>query len=118
MWDSSSCISIKFQQADIYWEGGRKFALSSLSPLASVPSIRAIQAGYTGPSKKEVAALVKLHNRVLAKVLLKLKKELLGLKYSNLNFYTYLKERINHPSNYGFKEGKTACCGSGAYRGL
>ncbi|XP_021819953.1 GDSL esterase/lipase 1-like [Prunus avium] len=105
---------------DIYQKGGRKFALSSLAPFASMPLMRTTQpaGSTTGPSRKEVAALVKLHNRVLAKVLLKLKKELQGFKYSKLNLYTYLKERINHPLKYGFKEGKMACCGSGAYRGI
>ncbi|XP_034207928.1 GDSL esterase/lipase 2-like [Prunus dulcis] len=103
---------------DVYKKGGRKFGFSSLAPLASVPSMRVIQPGNTGPSGEEVTALVKLHNRLLSKVLTKLKKELQGFKYSTLNLYTYAKERINHPSKYGFKEGKTACCGFGPYRAI
>ncbi|KAK9923834.1 hypothetical protein M0R45_032234 [Rubus argutus] len=55
---------------------------------------------------------------VLAKLLLKLKGQLNGFKYSNPNVYSKLYDITNNPSKHGFQEGKTACCGSGPYRAI
>ncbi|KAM1113462.1 hypothetical protein ACFX2B_045580 [Malus domestica] len=103
---------------EIYKKGGRKFGFSTLLPLSEIPSLRVHKPGDTSPSAEEVTPLVKLHNKALGKLLLKLKRELQGFKYSTIDLHTYLKQIINRPSKYGFGEGKTACCGSGPYRAI
>ncbi|KAK9923838.1 hypothetical protein M0R45_032236 [Rubus argutus] len=103
---------------EIYKKGGRKFGITSLPPIGCVPFARATKPGNTGTCVEELNALAELHNTVLSEALLKLKGKLQGLKYSYPDIYTYLNGVFNDPSNYGFKEGKTACCGSGPYRGI
>ncbi|KAI8569469.1 hypothetical protein RHMOL_Rhmol02G0281900 [Rhododendron molle] len=101
---------------EIYEAGGRKFALLSLGPLDCVPLVRALNPA--GECLQEVTALLKHHNTAISKVLKKLEMQLQGFKYSNFDLYNSFKERIENPSKYGFKEGKSACCGSGPYRGV
>ncbi|KAK6911808.1 GDSL lipase/esterase [Dillenia turbinata] len=62
------------------------------------------------------SSLGRLHNRRLSEVLGKLQTTLAGFKYTNFDYYNSIFERVNNPSKHGFKEGKSACCGSGAYR--
>ncbi|XP_075646454.1 GDSL esterase/lipase 1-like isoform X2 [Castanea sativa] len=103
---------------EIYKKGGRKYAFLGLPPLGCVPLIKALKPGNTDACMEEITELVKLHNKALSKVLPKLQSELKGFKYSIADLYTFLSERIDNPSTYGFMEGKAACCGSGPYRGL
>ncbi|GLT60001.1 hypothetical protein SLA2020_327920 [Shorea laevis] len=72
--------------------------------------------------------LAKLHNKALPLNLHELESQLEGFKYAihdvftsiiqRRNNFTSIIERRNNPSKYGFKEGKSASCGSGAYRGI
>ncbi|OWM76403.1 GDSL esterase/lipase 1-like [Punica granatum] len=98
----------------IHSKGGRKFGFLNLGPIGCLPDMRSL-AGTTGSCLKELNELSKLHNGALSRALLR--SELDEFKYSNFNFFDVLREKINNPSKYGFKEGKEACCGSGPYRG-
>ncbi|KAL6134769.1 hypothetical protein ACLB2K_066997 [Fragaria x ananassa] len=100
---------------EIYNKGGRKFGFTRLPPLGLAPSQRP---GNDGTCVKEVTSLVNMHNTALPKHLEKLKGKLQGFKYSIAKLDTYLTERIIFPYKYGFKEGKSACCGSGPYGGI
>nr|GMC79846.1 GDSL esterase/lipase 1-like [Ipomoea batatas] len=105
---------------EIYKEGGRKFVIFSTVPLGCLPYYRALklqQTNRTGCLKK-FRVLAEMHNKALPKKLVELEKALQGFKYSYFDFFTAITDIIDHPSRYGFKEGKTACCGSGHYRGL
>ncbi|XP_058200767.1 GDSL esterase/lipase 1-like [Rhododendron vialii] len=101
---------------EIYEAGGRKFAFVSLAPFDCAPLVRALNPA--GECMQEVAALIKLHNTAISKVLKKLEMQLQGFKYSNFDLYNSATERIENPSKYGFEDGKGACCGSGPYRGV
>ncbi|KAJ9179459.1 hypothetical protein P3X46_011246 [Hevea brasiliensis] len=101
---------------EIYKNGGRKFGFVSLGRLGCLPPMRAKTS--SGGCLEQVNVLVKLHNKAFSNVLMKLEKQLQGFKYSNFDFYKSLSERIKHPSRYGFKEAKSACCGTGPYRGI
>ncbi|KAJ9691832.1 hypothetical protein PVL29_011108 [Vitis rotundifolia] len=104
---------------EIYKKGGRKFGLLDVGPLGCVPIMKEIKLQQGGMGCiEEATELAKLHNIALSKVLQELESKLKGFKYSISNFYTFLEERMNNPSKYGFKEGKIACCGSGPFRGL
>ncbi|KAL5583398.1 hypothetical protein UlMin_015840 [Ulmus minor] len=102
---------------NIYKIGGRKFGFVNLWPLACVPFVRVIP-GQNGACLDQVTPFVQLHNKEISNLLQKKHSELKGFKYSLLDFNTFLNERIDHPSKYGFKESKIACCGSGPYRGI
>ncbi|KAG5248804.1 hypothetical protein OIU76_004505 [Salix suchowensis] len=103
---------------EIYENGGRRFGFLNVEPLGCSPYARAVLQNNTRGCVDELTVLAKLHNRELAKALKELTGQLKGFKYSNFDFYTSLSERINHPSKYGFKKGRAACCGTGAYRGI
>ncbi|XP_021688461.2 GDSL esterase/lipase 2 [Hevea brasiliensis] len=103
---------------EIYKIGGRKFGFLSLLALGSIPFVRAREQNSPSGLMEEVTALAELHNKALYNELKELQRELPGFKYSNFDFYTSASERIEHPSKYGFVEGKVACCGTGPYRGM
>ncbi|KAL5583402.1 hypothetical protein UlMin_015844 [Ulmus minor] len=102
---------------DIYKIGGRKFGFLNLVPLDCVPMTRAIE-GKNGACFDQFTPFLELHDKEFSNLLQKQQSKLKGFKYSILDFNTFLKERIDHPSKYGFKESKVACCGSGPYRAI
>ncbi|XP_016462207.2 GDSL lipase-like [Nicotiana tabacum] len=105
----------------IYREGGRKFAMLNMVPIGSLPNIRALNAQKgvkNGDFIEEVTNLVKMHNSALPKILKQLEKQLPGFKYTLFNLFKVFAESIDNPTKYGFKTSKTACCGTGAFRGI
>ncbi|MED6124163.1 hypothetical protein PIB30_056529 [Stylosanthes scabra] len=103
----------------LYERGARNFGFLSLSPLGCLPALRALNSeSKEGGCLEAASALAQAHNHALSSVLKSLQQILKGFKYSNSNFYNWLQDRINNPTNYGFKDGMNACCGSGPYRGV
>ncbi|XP_039053064.1 GDSL esterase/lipase 5-like [Hibiscus syriacus] len=102
---------------EIYRRGGRKFAFINLPELGCVPGMRIIKTDNNGSCLEEASRLATLHNIALSKLLFELEKRFKGFKYSLFDLNANLRQRMRHPSKYGFKEGETACCGSGEYRG-
>ncbi|KAK0597305.1 hypothetical protein LWI29_023870 [Acer saccharum] len=102
---------------EIYDLGGRKIAFQNIGPLGCIPAVKSFDSKLGSACADEVSSLARLHNRYLSIVLNKLESHLPGFKYSIFDFYNAFADRVNNPSKYGFKEGKAACCGSGAYRG-
>ncbi|XP_015902178.3 GDSL esterase/lipase 1 isoform X1 [Ziziphus jujuba] len=105
---------------EIYKVGGRKFGFPSLWPLECLPFTRRLEleGGKKDACFEPIKPYKEEHNKQLPKLLQKLQSDLKGFKYSFPDFHTLLKQLINHPSKYGFKEGKVACCGSGPYKGI
>ncbi|KAK6914635.1 GDSL lipase/esterase [Dillenia turbinata] len=101
---------------EIHGMGGRKFGFQNAGPLGCVPSMLAKNVNSSGGCIDEASSLARLHNRELSVVLGKLKTKLPGFRYSIFDYYNSILERVNNPSKHGLKEGKSACCGSGAYR--
>lgn len=101
----------------IYSKGGRKFGFQNVGPLGCSPSSKAMVSDSNIECVSKLLSLAKLHNIAFANILKKLTKQLPGFKYSVFDYLTSLRKRIHSCSKYGFKEGKTACCGSGRYRG-
>ncbi|XP_075108656.1 GDSL lipase [Nicotiana tabacum] len=105
----------------IYKKGGRKFAILSLAPLGCTPGSRALnfqQGNKSGNCLEELTNLAKLHNSALPKMLKQLEDKLPGFKYSLFDFFKVAIEIIDNPSKYGFKTSKSACCGTGPFRGI
>ncbi|KAM6585451.1 hypothetical protein CsatB_012453 [Cannabis sativa] len=100
---------------EIYNIGGRKVGFLSLGPIGCAPFARVLN--KSGACFEKFTPFLKLHNKQLSIALKDLQSKLKGFKYSLVDVYSFMEERINHPSKYGFKEGKVGCCGSGPYRG-
>ncbi|TQD93034.1 hypothetical protein C1H46_021348 [Malus baccata] len=103
---------------EIYNEGGRNFGFMNMYDLGCIPYGKALGSTPNDACYEELTPYVKLHNKALFKLLKKLESELTGFRYSLSDFNKFITQRINHPSKYGFKEGKMACCGTGPYRGI
>ncbi|GKE04366.1 lipase, GDSL [Tanacetum coccineum] len=104
---------------ELHKRRGRKFAFLNLGPLGCIPGIRILlnPSSDSGGCVEAASLLAKLHNQALTKSLKRLAKQLHGFKYSLYDFHTNLNQRLKHPSKYGYKQGKTACCGTGRFRG-
>ncbi|KAK1436935.1 hypothetical protein QVD17_02719 [Tagetes erecta] len=100
----------------IYEQGGRKFGVLTVPPLACLPNIRARRPGNT--CNQELDVIANLHNQQLSKKLKELEKQLKGFKYANFDLNTEVRRRMKNPSKYGLKVGDSACCGSGPLRGI
>ncbi|OAY36340.1 hypothetical protein MANES_11G013800v8 [Manihot esculenta] len=107
-----------FQGDDVYELGGRKFAFINLPELGCLPAMRIIKPENNGKCLEEASLLATLHNKALSKLLFGLEKQLKGFRYSIYDFKTSLHQRMKHPSKYGLKQGKAACCGTGKFRGV
>ncbi|XP_022964041.1 GDSL esterase/lipase 5-like [Cucurbita moschata] len=103
---------------EIYKKGGRKFAFLAVPPLGCMPHTRLMKVGGHGSCWDEASALARLHNKLLPAALQKLAHDLQGFKYTLADTYNMLQNRIDNPSKYGLKDGRTACCGSGELRGI
>ncbi|GKV09711.1 hypothetical protein SLEP1_g21168 [Rubroshorea leprosula] len=103
---------------EIYKSGGRKFAFVNLPDLGCLPALRLIESRRKGSCLREASLLARLHNKALSNLLYGLERGLKGFKYSLFDFNANLKQRMLHPSKYGFKEGEAACCGTGQFRGV
>lgn len=104
---------------EIFKKGGRKFSFISLPPLGCWPSIKAQRAGKSSnPCDEDLAALVQQHMEAFSKNLNKLEKQLKGVEYSYFDLHTSFSDKMANPSKYGLKDGSSACCGSGPYRGV
>ncbi|KAK6147580.1 hypothetical protein DH2020_018492 [Rehmannia glutinosa] len=101
---------------ELYEKGARKFGFLSISPLGCLPVMRAL--AVEGGCFEQANTLALAHNNALKTVLTNLEYLLKDFKYCNSDFYNWLHDRINNPSNYGFEEGVNACCGSGPYGGV
>lgn len=103
---------------EIYKIGGRKFGFLNLGDLGCLPGLRMLNSSSKNGCLKKASNMAKLHNVELYNILLKMEKQLKGFKYSIYDFNSSLREMIDHPSKYGLKEGKIACCGRGKFRGI
>ncbi|XP_052183032.1 GDSL esterase/lipase 5-like [Diospyros lotus] len=102
---------------EVYGGGGRKFGFLNLGPLGCLPGLRILQPEDNGGCLEEASRLAELHNEALSKMLRRLASHLKGFKYSLYDFNSHARQLMNEPSKYGFKEGRTACCGTGRFRG-
>ncbi|KAL8234888.1 hypothetical protein R6Q59_020988 [Mikania micrantha] len=100
----------------VYEAGGRKYGFLTVPPLGCWPAVRLKQPGNT--CVKQIDDIVRLHNQALARQLENLEKQLEGFMFSKFDIYSSISDRMKNPSKYGFKEGETACCGSGPFGGI
>lgn len=92
-------IVLTFQE--IYEKGGRKFGILNLPPLGCLPAVKAIIPPNRDGCVEEITQVVKLHNEALSEALHSLHTHLQDFKYSYIDFYTSINQRIKSPSKYG-----------------
>ncbi|KAL8260786.1 hypothetical protein R6Q59_024835 [Mikania micrantha] len=104
---------------ELHKRGARKFGFVNLGPVGCFPGLRIIlnPPNDSGGCVESASLLATLHNQALTKSLKRLAKQLNGFKYLLYDFNHNLQLRLKHPSRYGYKQGKTACCGTGRFRG-
>ncbi|KAF8012821.1 hypothetical protein BT93_I0857 [Corymbia citriodora subsp. variegata] len=100
---------------EVYALGGRKFAFQNVGPIGCMPATRE-SSGMDG-CLDGLSELARMHNIALSKLLRKLAYQHAGFSYALFDYYTSLTMRTQYGSKFGFKEGESACCGSGAYNG-
>ncbi|XP_048234298.1 GDSL esterase/lipase 1 [Ricinus communis] len=101
----------------IYAIGGRKFAFQNVGPLGCMPIVRKLFGLTNDSCYEDLLYIASLHNDALANATKELESQLPGFKYLIYDYYSLLLQRIENPSDYGFIEGVSACCGNGTYLG-
>ncbi|KAJ8756091.1 hypothetical protein K2173_024638 [Erythroxylum novogranatense] len=102
---------------EIYDLGARKFAFMNLAIMGCLPAMRIYKPETNGSCYEEMSSKAKTHNQGLSRILFELSNYLNGFHYSLFNLAGTMKKIMNHPRKYGFKDGKSACCGEGRFRG-
>lgn len=104
---------------EIYKTGGRKFSVLNIGPIDHLPAVQEaiISHGRTPAWLEQFKRFIVLHNQKLPKALQKLAQKFKGFVFSHTDFHTAINDIIHHPTKYGMKEVKSACCGIGALRG-
>lgn len=87
----------------LYENGGRKFGFLSLSPLGCLPALRNLNPNKEseGGCFEAGSALAAAHNNALKGVLANIEYLFKDFKFANSDFYSWLEDRMNNPSNYG-----------------
>ncbi|KAJ9190453.1 hypothetical protein P3X46_001655 [Hevea brasiliensis] len=101
----------------IYAIGGRKFAFQNVGPLGCMPIVRKLFALTNDSCYEDLLNIAALHNEALASAIEELETRLPAFKYLIYDYYNLPLDRIENPSEYGFTEGISACCGNGTFRG-
>ena len=134
---------IAFALQEVYDLGARKIAFQNAGPLGCVPVMNSMHPEAGSICAEGPSALARIHNAYLSISLKNLESQLPGFKYAIFDYYNSLGDRVMNPSKYGnllnhvanyqrlsvlccndvfcivcvgFKEGRVACCGSGAFK--
>ncbi|CAA0829451.1 GDSL esterase/lipase 5 [Striga hermonthica] len=101
----------------IYNQGGRKFVLQNVLDLGCSPGLKIYNVERDVECLKNASDLVYLHNEALDKLVSEKARLLSGSEIFLFDLRTTVSERTANPGNYGFKDGGSACCGSGRFNG-
>ncbi|ONK72966.1 uncharacterized protein A4U43_C04F25530 [Asparagus officinalis] len=100
---------------EMYNLGARKFAIVDVPPIGCCPYPRSLNP--TGGCIEALNDLALGFNKAIKVLLQNLSLNLRGMKYSIGSSYEVVSNIIKKPYALGFKEVKTACCGSGKFNG-
>ncbi|MQM17807.1 hypothetical protein Taro_050786 [Colocasia esculenta] len=103
------------QLTTLYGYGARRFGILGLSLIGCCPSFRRLNT--TGDCIAALDDYALQFNKALSKVLKQFVSAHAGVKYSVGDGLSIGKLIADNPLKYGFKEFKSACCGSGKFNG-
>ncbi|CAN8288056.1 unnamed protein product [Cochlearia groenlandica] len=102
---------------DVYEIGGRKFGFLNVPELGCFPGLRILNS-KNDSCLRDASRLANMHNKSLSNMLFKMQRHVKSFKFSLFDMNKSIRQRMQHPSKFGFKEGEEACCGIGKWRGV
>lgn len=93
---------------EIYNIGGRKIAFQNAGALGCVAS-NVAQSADGKSCIEDLCTLANMHNHVLSQSLKNMERRLPGFKYSIFDYYHAIRDRVLHPTKYGFQNGTGSC---------
>eukprot|EP00249_Psilotum_nudum_P037187 c9828_g1_i1 orf=62-1231(-) len=100
---------------DLYSLGARKIVLCSLPSLGCVPAELFAFRSKRGECISFINDQSKNYNSALLVLIKQLEVAYPDAHFVYLNAYDLLEDIANNPGSYGFRYGRTACCGLGPY---
>ncbi|KAF8409636.1 hypothetical protein HHK36_005714 [Tetracentron sinense] len=98
---------------ELYSHGARKISLGGVPPMGCLPLERTTNLLSGSDCVEEYNDVAKDFNGKLLELVVKLNKELPGIKLVLSNPYYILLEIIDKPSSFGFENVEVACCVAG-----
>ncbi|XP_020209216.1 GDSL esterase/lipase At5g55050 [Cajanus cajan] len=98
----------------LYELGARKFGIVSIAPIGCCPAVSSLNGGKCVKALNDFAVAFHSTTRDL---LQRLSYELEGFQFSLGNSFVMTTTILKSPSSFGFKETRSACCGSGYLNG-
>ncbi|KAH9803955.1 GDSL esterase/lipase [Citrus sinensis] len=95
--------------------GARNICLSGLPPMGCLPLERATNIFSGGDCVQEYNDVAKKFNEKLQGMIMKVNKELAGIRLVFSNPYDILLDIIQNPNKFGFEDIAKACCGTGFF---
>ncbi|KAF5188863.1 GDSL esterase/lipase [Thalictrum thalictroides] len=100
---------------DIYKLGARKIALTSFTAFGCLPLVRTENFLEGRACNEDYNKVARELNVKLNTLIIKLNKELKGIKVVYSGVYDTLVDAIQKPSSYGFENVANGCCGTGLF---
>ncbi|KAK6229783.1 GDSL lipase/esterase - like 10 [Theobroma cacao] len=100
---------------ELYNLGARKIAIVGLPPMGCLPLERTTNIFFGSECIEEYNNVAVDFNKKLQGRVMGLKQELSGVQLVQTNAYDKLLEMIQNPSQFGFENAETACCGTGLF---
>ncbi|KAK4780972.1 hypothetical protein SAY87_017078 [Trapa incisa] len=94
---------------EIYEQGVRKIAFQNVGPMGCLPLVETMYPNLNGSCARELLSMARLHNEQLYAALSDLTGRLEGFRFSLMDYFSSLYERVMDPSNFGFDVGMTEC---------
>ncbi|KAJ3680457.1 hypothetical protein LUZ60_016735 [Juncus effusus] len=112
---SSLVVEFKDHVQMLYNLGARRFGVIDVPPIGCLPYSRSLNP--LGGCIDTLSELTQGFNQAVKYLMHELSFSLNGLKYSIGSSYSVVQTIMKNPLELGFKEVKSACCGSGKFNG-
>ncbi|KAL5706273.1 hypothetical protein ACHQM5_024467 [Ranunculus cassubicifolius] len=101
----------------LYSLGARRFGIISVPAIGCCPHIRAQNITVDGGCSDDLNVYSQMFYSAVEVSLQQISSEFQDMKYSLGNSYEMVTYIMSNPSQFGFTELKSACCGNGTYNG-
>ncbi|GAV85872.1 Lipase_GDSL domain-containing protein [Cephalotus follicularis] len=100
---------------ELYQLGARKISIGGLPPMGCLPLERTTNIFSGSVCVEEYNNVAKDFNTMLQDLVVRLNKELVGIRLVLSNPYDILSDIIQNPHLFGFENAAMACCGTGMF---